>query len=62
MRLLLDTHVLLWWLTDNPRLGPRTRAAIGQVENNVFVSAVSSWELAIKVGLGRLALLNNLAG
>ena len=54
--LLLDTHVWLWWLEDNPRLGPQTRAAIGRDEATIWVSAASAWEIAIKVALGRLDL------
>jgi PIN domain nuclease of toxin-antitoxin system len=48
MKLLLDTHVLLWWLEDNPRLRPRVRAIIADRQNEVFVSAASFWELSIK--------------
>jgi PIN domain nuclease of toxin-antitoxin system len=54
--LLLDTHVWLWWLEDNPQLGTRTRAALGRREAMVWVSAASAWEIAIKVALGRLDL------
>ncbi len=54
MRLLLDTHVLLWWLADDRRLGRRTRQIIADPNNMVFVSAASIWEIAIKAGLGRL--------
>jgi PIN domain nuclease of toxin-antitoxin system len=48
LRLLLDTHVLIWALSDPNRLAARTRAAIETEENDVFVSVVSPWELAIK--------------
>jgi PIN domain nuclease of toxin-antitoxin system len=54
--LLLDTHVLLWWLKDDPRLGPKTKALIRDPETVVWVSAASAWEIAIKVALGRLDL------
>lgn len=54
MRLLLDTHVFLWWCEDSPRLGKRARQAIAEPENQVFVSSVSAWEMAIKSSLGRL--------
>ena len=54
MRLLLDTHVLLWWLADDRRLGRRTRQIIADPNNAIFVSAASIWEIAIKAGLGRL--------
>ena len=56
MTLLLDTHVLLWWLDDNPRLGARARAAIADSDNTVWVSSATAWEIAIKTGLGRLEM------
>jgi PIN domain nuclease of toxin-antitoxin system len=48
MKLLLDTHVLLWWLKDDPQLRSRVRAIMADRENEVFVSAASFWELSIK--------------
>jgi PIN domain nuclease of toxin-antitoxin system len=56
MNLLLDTHVLLWWMADDPALGHRARDAVADPRNGVWVSAASAWEIAIKVGLGRLTL------
>ncbi len=56
MNLLLDTHVLLWWMADDPALGDRARDAIANPGNGVWVSAASAWEIAIKAGLGRLTL------
>ncbi len=53
MRLLLDTHVALWALTDDPRLSQRARVLIEDPANDVFVSAASVWEIAIKHALGR---------
>ncbi len=53
MRLLLDTHVFLWLLTNSPRLGHAARARIVEAEE-VHVSAASIWEIAIKTGLGKL--------
>lgn len=53
MRLLLDTHALVWWWTDNARLPPPARAAIAGQDNAVFVSAASLWEIATKHRLGR---------
>ena len=53
-RLLLDTHTFLWWLTDDARLGVAARAAIALPANQVFVSAVTGWEIAIKRALGKL--------
>ena len=46
MRLLLDTHALLWWLSDDNRLGVRARALIEYPGNDVLVNVVSLWEIA----------------
>jgi PIN domain nuclease of toxin-antitoxin system len=54
MRLLLDTHVLLWWLDDAPNLLPTVREAISEPRNRVYVSAVSGWEIVVKRSLGKL--------
>ncbi len=54
MKLLLDTHAFLWWLADSPRLGPDARAAIGNANNLVFVSAASAWEISVKRANGKL--------
>ena len=54
MRLLLDTHALLWWLASDPALDPNARAAIADEDSFVAVSAASAWEIAIKRALGRL--------
>ena len=61
-RLLLDTHALLWWCFDDPRLSATARAAIAQADNHCFVSAASAWEMAVKVSLGRLDVGGDLAG
>jgi PIN domain nuclease of toxin-antitoxin system len=53
MRLLLDTHVMLWMLDDSPRLGRRARDLMQARDAVCFVSAVSFWEIAIKAGLRR---------
>jgi PIN domain nuclease of toxin-antitoxin system len=55
MRLLIDTHVFIWALTDPKKLSAVARAAITSVENELHVSAVSFWEIAIKLRSGRLA-------
>jgi PIN domain nuclease of toxin-antitoxin system len=57
VRLLLDTHALLWWLTDNPRLSYRAEADISNPENKVFVSACVGYEIAYKQQRGRLPAL-----
>ena len=54
MKLLLDTHALLWWLANDARLGPDARALIADPGNNVLVSVVSPWEVVIKVRAGKL--------
>ena len=54
MRLLLDTHVLLWWLADDRKLGKTAREIIANPNNDVHVSTASVWEAAIKAALGRL--------
>lgn len=56
MRLLLDSHVLLWWLMDDPQLGAAARTAITQPQGLVHVSAASLWEIEIKAALGKLDL------
>ncbi|SFD81363.1 type II toxin-antitoxin system VapC family toxin [Streptomyces aidingensis] len=53
MRLLLDTHVVLWWLSDSPELSEETKILL-DTEPGVCVSAVSPWEVAIKQSLGKL--------
>ena len=50
----LDTHILLWWLADDPRLPERAAAAIGDGGTQVVVSAATAWEIAIKKAAGRL--------
>jgi PIN domain nuclease of toxin-antitoxin system len=54
MRLLLDTHALIWWLAGDSQLGSAARAAIADEANEVYVSAASAWEVATKHRLGKL--------
>lgn len=54
MKLLLDTHALIWWLGDDDRLGPKARALIADPWNDVMVSVVSFWEIVVKVRVGKL--------
>ncbi|MYH09684.1 MAG: type II toxin-antitoxin system VapC family toxin [Gemmatimonadales bacterium] len=61
MRLLLDTHVFLWWVSDWDRIAEPTREAISDPGNEVFVSAVSGWEIGTKKAKGRLTAPDNLA-
>ena len=59
-RLLLDTHAFLWWLADTPELGNSARKAIADERNEVFVSAATGWEVAIKRAAGKLQAPDNL--
>lgn len=61
MRLLLDTHALLWWLSDWEQIAEPTREVIADPDNEVFVSAVSGWEIAIKKAKRRLTAPSDLA-
>lgn len=61
MNLLIDTHVLLWWLNDDAKLTIDAREAIAAGENLVFVSAVSIWEIRIKQSLGKLEVPDDFA-
>jgi len=53
-RLLLDTHVLIWWLNGDQQLGTTAKQEIGDEKNQVYVSAASTWEMSIKKQLGKL--------
>ena len=55
-RLLLDTHLVLWWLSGNPQLPQAVLERVQAPEAEVFVSQASLWEMAIKVSIGRLQL------
>ena len=61
MRALLDTHALLWWLSDDPALTRAARRVIAETKNVVLVSAASAWEIATKVRLGKLPTAIELA-
>ncbi len=54
MRYLLDTHTLLWWLFDDPKLSQQARETIATPENEILVSAASAWEISTKHRLGKL--------
>lgn len=56
MKLLLDTHAFLWWIADDERLSSAARKAITGREEEVFFSAASAWEIAVKASLGRITL------
>ena len=59
MNLLLDTHVLLWWLDDYLTLSKKAKDAIADGKKLVFISAVVIWEITIKQKLGKLEIPNN---
>ncbi|AGA32213.1 PilT protein domain protein [Thioalkalivibrio nitratireducens DSM 14787] len=56
MRIVLDTHALLWWFTNDARLSAKAHEVIGDLENTVVVSAASAWEIATKHRLGKLEI------
>lgn len=60
MNILLDTHVLIWALENNPTLSGNARKSIVEGSNVVFVSSVSVWEIGIKKSLGKLEVPDNL--
>ena len=60
MKLLLDTHVVLWWRQDSAQLTSTIRRTIASADE-VLVSAASGWEVAIKVGVGKLKLADSFA-
>jgi PIN domain nuclease of toxin-antitoxin system len=56
MRLLIDTHVLLWWANGDPRLSVTAAAALADPSNELLFSGVSAMEIATKVAIGKLSL------
>ena len=54
MRLLLDTHALLWWLSGDALLGPYAQELISDPANDILVSVVSLWEIQVKMRVGKL--------
>lgn len=60
MKALLDTHTFLWWNLNDPQLSNTAREIIQDGRNQIFVSAVTAWEIAIKVSKGRLLLPEDL--
>ena len=56
MNLLLDTHVLIWWFDDNKRLRRSTRTLLERPDIIIWISAISIWEISIKISLGRLQM------
>ncbi len=60
MKAILDTHVILWWVTNNPQLSQTVRDIISDSSNTLYVSVASSWEIIIKAETGKLPLPNHL--
>ena len=56
MRLLLDTHSFLWFITNDPQLSSTAEMLIGDLSNEILVSPASHWETAIKVSIGKYPL------
>ena len=56
MNYLLDTHVLLWWLADDPRLPEKIRNIIANPQNSLFLSSVVILEISLKLGIGKLEM------
>ncbi len=54
LKLLLDTHIFLWWLFDDLRLSGTLRDTIGAIDNTILISSASVWEIATKFRLGKL--------
>ena len=62
MKALLDTHTFLWWIANDPQLSLRARQVIEDSNTELFLSAASGWEIAIKSHLGKLRLPPDLQG
>src|SRR5207253_2471097 len=62
MKLLLDTHVFIWWNQQNPSLASALRDAVADAQNEVYVSAASVWEIAIKRTINKIRFERDIAG
>ena len=61
MQVLIDTHILIWFLEGNKSLLKPRRQIVADSNNEIFVSIASFWEMAIKISIGKLTLANSLA-
>lgn len=61
MRLIIDTHILIWFLETSPNLSLSRREMIANGDNEVFISIASLWELSIKLNIGKIVLSQTLA-
>lgn len=60
MNYLLDTHIILWWLSEPSKISTQARQIIADKKNNIFISSASFWEMSIKKSIGRLSYPNDL--
>ena len=60
MQILLDTHILLWWLADSSKLSRKARELIADPANTIIVSAATAWEISIKQTLGKISIEGDL--
>jgi PIN domain nuclease of toxin-antitoxin system len=60
LKLLIDTHILIWWLCDDSKLSPQEIDIITNPDNLIFVSAASSWEITVKKMIGKLDVPDDL--
>ncbi len=56
MNFLIDTHILIWYIAGHPKLNKKMTTLLEDTENNLFISVASLWEIAIKIGKGKLNL------
>lgn len=61
MRVLLDTHTLLWWLSEDPQLSINAQQTLSHRDNTIIVSAASGWEISTKVRIGKLIVPKEIA-
>ena len=61
MKILLDTHILLWWMANDPLLSEKARSWIAEPKNTIFVSAVAVWEIYLKQSIGKLRIAESFA-
>jgi len=56
MKYLLDTHIFIWWVLDNPKLSENNKATIANTDNLIYLSSASTWEIIIKSSIGKISL------
>ncbi|MEK9200867.1 MAG: type II toxin-antitoxin system VapC family toxin [Patescibacteria group bacterium] len=60
MNYLLDTHILIWWSENSPKLNPKFKSAISNPKNKIQISIASLWEMGIKISIGKFRLKTDL--